>query len=81
MKVIYDLLPLLTERFPPAAGSDGHKIALSKGAVTLALYSGLKWYLYEFDDADLKRSVEDLLDGVVTLHQAALDREDEYLCP
>lgn len=75
MKEIHTLLTKLTERFPPALGSGGHKVALGEsGNLTLTIFQDKVWE-YKFDEEDLNRPVEDLLRDVITMHQLALDED------
>lgn len=71
MKEIHTLLTKLTEQFPPALGSGGHKVSLTGGFLSVAMFRD-KVYSYILEENDLNHSADTLFNVIAGLHQAQL---------
>ena len=74
MKEMHALLTKLTERFPPSPGSGGHKVGLTGGFLSVAMFRD-KVYSYILEEDDLTRSADELFNVIAGLHLAQLASE------
>jgi hypothetical protein len=75
MRNAYELLKLLTDKFPPGQSNNGHPMRhaivlnddQSQHNLTIALMLGDRWQEINIDEQDLAKSPQEIFDEIVSI--------------